>query len=58
MPEQVTKEKKLEGLSKRETYELWLELGNLFHVLSNHCDADRGAEMLEPIIDRLQERCS
>lgn len=39
---------------KKRLYEIWLSLGNVSHVLGNHCDADRGNELLEPIIDELE----
>jgi len=36
-------------------YELFIALGNVSHVLGNHCDPERGNDLLEPIIDKLQE---
>lgn len=40
---------------KNRLYEIWLELGAVFHVLDNHDDASRGADLLEPAMERLEE---
>ena len=41
-------------LLKKRLYEIWLELGNVFHVLSNHDDAQGGVKLLEPAMERLE----
>lgn len=40
---------------QQRLYDIWLELGNVLHVLGNHGDAAAGAEMLEPIVAKIEE---
>ena len=48
-------ENEVSELDQKRLYEIWLGLGNVFHILSNGDDAAGGAEELEPLMEQLQQ---